>query len=276
VWFDVGELKKSPMHFSHSHITSWQQLLRGRSRQLSDWLVRCEQRKLWLCVVCILIGGGLYGATIGVWRSPLMGLYVGVKLPLLIFLTLGCNAVLNGVLGLLLGSGLGILRSLFALLMSYAVFSMVLGALSPVALFLAMNSPAPDAPNASLAHSICLLIHTGLIAFAGLMSNMHLLRTLVAYCPTPQVARVTLFSWLAGNAFVGGQFSWILRPFFGSPNLEVAFLREDAMEGTFYGAVGRSLVNVLPSVSPSLVLILLVSALIAGVVTLSLHSTNQL
>ena len=41
-------------------------------------------------------------------------------------------------------------------------------------------------------------------------------------------------SWLASNAFVGCQFAWILRPFLGSPNYPVVFLRSDALEGNFY------------------------------------------
>jgi hypothetical protein len=51
----------------------------------------------------------------------------------------------------------------------------------------------------------------------------------------------TLLAWLGGNGFLGAQFSWILRPFFGTPTLEVAFLREDPMKGNFYQTVWRSL-----------------------------------
>ena len=34
---------------------------------------------------------------------------------------------------------------------------------------------------------------------------------------------------------------WILRPFFGTPGLEVAFLRADPMRGTFYEIIWRSM-----------------------------------
>jgi hypothetical protein len=50
-----------------------------------------------------------------------------------------------------------------------------------------------------------------------------------------------MLAWLAGNGFLGAQFSWILRPFFGTPTIEVAFLRDDPMRGSFYEAVWRSL-----------------------------------
>ena len=54
-------------------------------------------------------------------------------------------------------------------------------------------------------------------------------------------ATATLLAWLGGNCFLGAQFSWILRPFFGSPSLDVAFLRPDPMRGNFYQSVWHSL-----------------------------------
>ena len=35
----------------------------------------------------ILIGAGLYGATLGLWRGPLQAFYTAIKFPLVIFLT---------------------------------------------------------------------------------------------------------------------------------------------------------------------------------------------
>jgi hypothetical protein len=61
-----------------------------------------------------------YGFTTGFWRSPMMGVYVALKMPLLVACTLGCNGMLNGLLGLLLG-GLGFRQSLLALLSAFAV-----------------------------------------------------------------------------------------------------------------------------------------------------------
>jgi hypothetical protein len=53
-----------------------------------------------------LLSLAAYGFSVGYWRSAEMGVHVAVKMPLLIACTLGCNATLNGMLGLLLG-GLG-------------------------------------------------------------------------------------------------------------------------------------------------------------------------
>ena len=186
-------------------------------------------------------GLAIYGFTVGYWRDPLMGGYVAVKLPLLVALTLGCNGLLNGLLGLLLGTGLGFRQSLLALLTSFAVAALILGSLAPVTFLLAWNAPPPDAPGASSAHAAYLVTHTCLIGFAGIAANLHLHRLLASRAPTRAAATVTLLAWLAGNGFLGAQFSWMLRPFFGTPRLKVQFLRDNPMEGSFHEVVWAAL-----------------------------------
>ncbi len=204
-------------------------LLRGRPHDLRQWLDGSQSLKV--CVLTIVLGFGMYGFAVGYWRDPSMGLYVAVKMPLLIFITLLCNALLNGMLGLLLGSGLGFRQSLLAQIMSFAVAALILGSLAPAAFFLATSAPA---------YASFMVTHTLLIAYAGVVANVHLLRLLLACTPSSRIAAITLMSWLAGNAFVGAQFSWILRPFFGGPSRPVAFLREEPMKGTFYEGVWKS------------------------------------
>ena len=194
----------------------------------------------WLALAAFT-GLAIYGFTVGYWRDPLMGGYVAVKLPLLIALTLGCNGLLNGLLGLLLGTGLGFRQSLLALLSSFALAALILGSLAPVTFFLAWNAPLPTAPGAANAHATYLVAHTALIGFAGITANLHLHRLLAVKAPTATAATATLLAWLGGNGFLGAQFSWILRPFFGSPSLKVQFLRPDPLDGNFYQAVWNSL-----------------------------------
>ncbi len=187
-----------------------------------------------------------------------MGCYVAVKMPLLIACTLGCNGLLNGLFGMLLGSGLGFRQSLLALLTSFALAALILGSLAPVTWLLAWNAPPPDSAGAAGAHAFYLVAHTCLIGFVGITANLHLHRLLSAKAPTPMAATATLLAWLGGNCFLGAQFAWILRPFFGSPALDVAFLRADPMRGNFYQAVWASLQRITDGNGlPALVAILL-------------------
>ena len=209
-------------------------LLRGAPEDLRTWINDPGVKKLRLCVITIVLACGFYGMTVGIWRDPMMGLYVAIKMPALILLTLACNGFLNGMLGLLLGSGLGFKQSLMAQLMSFTIAALVLGAIAPATFFMALNAPPPDAENAASAHSHFLVAHTVLIAMAGIIANLHLAKLLIAVTPDQRTAAATLGAWLAGNAFVGAQLSWIMRPFFGTPSIEVAFLRPDPFNGTFY------------------------------------------
>ncbi|WP_367874971.1 hypothetical protein [Luteolibacter sp. Populi] len=177
-----------------------------------------------------------YGFTTGFWRSPVMGCYVALKMPLLVACTLGCNGILNGLLGLLLG-GISFRQSLLALLSAFASTALILGSLAPVTLMLALNAPPPDSPDARSAHAGYLLFHVLLIAIAGIAGTLSLHRILLQRCNSPAIAMATMIAWLAGNGFLGAQFSWILRPFFGTPTIEVAFLRDHPMRGSFYESV---------------------------------------
>lgn len=236
----------------------------------AEMLARPRGRDLARVAAATAIGFAIYGFTTGFWRSPLMGLYVGVKMPLLIACTLACNGLLNGLLGILLGSNLGFRQSLQALLSAFAISALILGSVAPVTLFIALNAPPPDSPDAATAHAAYLLSHTALIAIAGLTGLARLRRLLENYCPSRTSARATLAAWLAGNAFLGAQFSWIFRPFFGSPHLEVAFLREDPLRGSFYEAVWHSSRRFFIHVSPGLIIGTLGLVLVIALITRAL------
>ena len=215
--------------------------LRDIIQPTTDWLDAPSPRRVAWVAATAFAGLAIYGFTVGYWRDPLMGLYVAVKMPLLVALTLACNGLLNGLLGMLLGTGLGFRQSMLALLTAFALAAVILASLAPVTFFLAWNAPPPDAPGAQNAHATYLVAHTFLIGFAGIMANIHLHRLLAAKAPTRTAATATLLAWLGGNGFLGAQFSWILRPFFGSPSLQVQFLRPHPMEGNFYQTVWYSI-----------------------------------
>jgi len=172
-----------------------------------------------------------------------MSCYVAIKLPAIIFLTLCVNGLLNGLLGLVLGSEIGLRQSLRFLLTGYAIMSVILGALSPVILFLSLNMPGPASEGALVGHATTLLLHTAVIALAGILAHVRLLSYVRGFAATRRAGTHTFLAWLLGNLFVGAQISWNLRPFFVSPGLEIEFLRPDPFDGNFYEAAFRALQN---------------------------------
>jgi hypothetical protein len=216
-------------------------LCRGDSAAIAPWLEERDPRWLLTCAVTITLGCALYGGVVGLWRAPLQAVFTAIKMPLLIFLTCGGNALLNGMLAQVLGAGLSFRQSALAILMSFTIAALVLAALSPVALFILANAPALDSAGSRLGHSVTLLTDVLFVAYAGIVANRRLLRLLEAICATPDAARRVFWSWLAGNLFLGAQLAWVLRPFIGSPGLAIEFLRDDPLRGTFYGAVFRAL-----------------------------------
>jgi hypothetical protein len=215
-------------------------LLRGDAGRLATWLAAPDASALLCDVALILAGSGIYGFTLGIWRAPLQSLYTAIKFPMLIFLTCAGNAVVNGMLAQILGSGLSFRQTSLAILMSFAIASLILGGFAPITLFIWYNAPPLESKNAILGHSVMLLTHVFAIAFAGVMANRRLLDLLRKMSGRDSTARAVLFSWLTGNLFLGAQLAWNLRPFIGSPKLAVQFLRDDPLRGNFYEAVWRA------------------------------------
>ncbi len=248
-------------------------LCEGRPEKLSAWLAQPTAARLLACAAAIVVGCGAYGFTLGLWRAPLMGAYVAAKLPLLIFLTLLTNGVLNGMLAQVLGSGLGFRQTLLAMLMSFACFSLITGALSPVALMMVLDAPRPGEPGGQAAYRSILLTHVVIIAFAGVTAHRRFFPVLAAASESRASGLRVFLAWLAGNLFVGAQLSWNLRPFFGQPVKEVSFLRPDWNRSSFYESVfynGRALLRPLLH-NPAPVLFLLAAAVLFVVLLLRLR-----
>ncbi len=217
-------------------------LLRGEARPIRGWLEQWTSARLHLCLVVIVAGTAAFGAAIGSWRDPLQALYTAIKLPLILLLTTLGNGLLNAMLAPLLGLNLTVRQSLLAVLLSFTIAAVILGAFSPVLYFLVWNTP-PLEPGSRVnlsAYSFILVSQTAMIAFAGMTANVRLVQLLREFSGSRVIARKVLFAWLAVNLFLGSQLAWILRPFVGSPGLPVQFLRDDWLRGSFYEALFRA------------------------------------
>ena len=217
-------------------------LLRG-DQAAFNWIYNRGAWGLVSCVTMIIVGCGLFGATVGLWRSPLQAVYVAVKMPLVILLTAIGNAVLNGVLAQLLGTGLSFRQTSLAIIMSFAVAAIILASLSPLVLFLLINTP----PLCSDGHGgdVMLVALVAEIAFAGVVANVRLLGLIQHSSRGRGVALRTLFAWLAGNLVLGSQIAWVLRPYIGPADLPVEFFRAEPWRGNFFEALAGSVLRLL-------------------------------
>ena len=142
------------------------------------------------------------------------------------------------------------------------------GGIRPVTFFIAVNTPEFGAEDSGMWHGFTLSFHSALIAYAGVLANLKMLRLMVAASGDFSKALRTFFAWTAGNLFLGAQIAYTMRPFFGTPTLPVAFLREDAWDGNFYVSQYNSLERAVGG-NVVMVWLLIVGAIFVGLVFLN-------
>jgi len=216
--------------------------LRAEPERFREWMLCRQGNLVGFCVAAIVLGAGSYGAVMGCWRDPLQALYTGIKLPLVILLTTLGNGLLNGMLAPLLGLNVTFRQSLAVVLMSFAVAALVLGTLSPVALFIVWNTPplAAGTTISSPEYALLQLTLAGFVALSGVMGNVRLVPLLREWAGSAAVARNVLLAWLAGNLFLGSQICWVLRPFIWEANRPVEFIGQNCFQGSFFETIFKA------------------------------------
>ncbi len=216
-------------------------LLRGDSCDVAAWLDERNVPWWFSCVAVIVLGCGLYGGALGSWHGERQAAYAAVKFPLLVLLTTAGNAILNGMLAQLLGTGLSFRQTTLAILLSFTIMAMIVAAFSPLLLFQVANTPPISDGRAG--HAPLQVMNFAIIAFAGVMANIRLLQVVEQFSGTRMAARRTLVAWLAGNLLLGSQVAWILRPFVGTPGLPIEFLRAEPLRGSFFESLVGSVLR---------------------------------
>ena len=145
---------------------------------------------------------------------------------LVILLTALGNGLLNGMLAPLLGLNVSFRQSFLLVLISFALASLILAALSPVALFLVWNTPPLSAATqlSSPEYGFMQLMLALFVGFAGTVGNLRLLPLLRQWTDNSSAARNVLLAWLAVNLFLGSQICWLLRPFIWDPAGGIEFI----------------------------------------------------
>jgi len=214
-------------------------LLRTQTVELRNWLKDWRTQRVFWCLAAVVVGAGLYGAVMGMWRDALQTVYTGIKIPLVILLTTLGNTLLNGMLAPLLGLNFTWRQSFLTVLMTFAIAAVILGALSPVAAFVVWNTPPLTAATrlTSAEYGLLQLTLVVFIAYAGVTGNLRLLPLLRLISGRAAVARKVLLAWLAVNLLLGSQICWVLRPFLWDPARPVEFLGPEYLRGSFYETV---------------------------------------
>lgn len=217
--------------------------LRAGPESFHEWVTRRQPALVAFCLVAIVFGAGSYGAVMGCWRAPLQAFYTAIKLPLVIVLTTTGNGLLNGMLAPLLGLNVTFRQSLMAVLVSFAITALVLGAFSPVALFIVWNTPPLTGATTftSPEYGFMQLTLAVFVALGGVIGNVRLLPLLRLWAPSARIARNVLFAWLAGNLLLGSQICWVLRPFIWDSKRPIEFIGPEGFHGSFFETVFQAI-----------------------------------
>ena len=176
-------------------------------------------------IALLCVGGLVYGAAMGSFSlRPLQMMYSAAKVPLLLSLSAVVCLPSFFVVNTLLGLRDDFPSALRAVLAAQATVAASLLALMPLVLFLYMSSD--DYRFAVQANGLMFLLAT----LGGQRGLDRHYRPLVQKDPRHRIARR---AWILLYVFVAIQLAWVLRPFVGSPGLDVNFFREGAWSNAY-------------------------------------------
>ena len=203
-------------------------------------------------IVTILLGTMAYGYVFGMWRAPLQGLYSALKMPVLFFATVLASPTANTMLAQVFGTKLSFRQVCTCMLIGMAVAAALLGAFSPILLFLIAQLPSPGtaylefaltdraADSITSVYWWLLIAHVSVIGAAGIAGNLKLYRLLVALEIRKRLTIALMIAWMGVSGFVGCELSWLLSPFLCDPTIEPHFVQQGYFEENFYERMWRA------------------------------------
>ena len=189
------------------------------------------------------LAAALYGFTCGAVHGLELAARNLVKFPLLVIVTSAICSLAYWVFATFLARGMSF-RSVQRLsLRTFHDTSILLAALSPVTLFLAVTFEKPVAPDALGEYPMVLGVNVVLIALCGSIALVRQAFGLLGEHRVPLRRGVlVVLSWLAVSLLAGGQCSWYFRPYFGlAYEMDIPFMLGTAPDfrsaTSFYEAV---------------------------------------
>ena len=186
----------------------------------------------WRALLLLLVTGGfVYGAVMGFFTArPLQSLYSGLKVPMLLVVTSAVCLPNFFIVNTLLGLRDDFAYALRGILAAQATMGVVLMSLAPLTLW--VYASTSDYDLAIVLNGVMFLVAT----LVGQVVVSRHYQPLIEKNPRHRIGKG---AWLTLYVFVAIQLAWVLRPFVGSPGLEVSFFREDAWSNAYVRLLGR-------------------------------------
>lgn len=184
-------------------------------------------------MLVILIFTSVYGVVMGSYNGVLQSLVSGVKIPVLIFLSLLICFPALFVIQYMIGSTMTLSHMTNTILSGFVVFATIALSFSPIVVFFMITSNN---------YAFLKLLHVAIFVFSGIFAVRTIINGLVFSCEKkniyPKLGMNIFKTWIIIFAFVSSQLAWSLRPFVGNKDMAFQIFREH--EGNFYVAVFQS------------------------------------
>jgi len=184
-------------------------------------------------ILLILIFSILYGVIMGSYNGFLQGLVTGIKMPVLIFLSIIICFPALFVIQFMIGSKMSVIQMVNMILSGFIVFTTISLSFSTIVIFFMITGNN---------YAFIKLLHVGIFCFSGIFAMKTIIGGLKYSCEKkniyPKMGLNIFKIWIIIFAFVSAQLAWNLRPFVGSKDLPFEMFR--AKESNFYLAVMQS------------------------------------
>jgi hypothetical protein len=185
----------------------------------------------------ILLFSFIYGIVMGSYNGLLQSVVTGIKIPILILLSLLICFPALYVIQYMIGSTMSIYQMTNIILSGFIVFSTIALSFSPIVIFFMITSDN---------YAFLKLLHVAIFTFSGIFAVKTIIIGLTFSCEKkniyPKLGMKIFKIWVVILAFVSSQLAWNLRPFIGSRDLSFELFRK--RESNFYVAVIQSVANI--------------------------------
>ncbi len=180
-----------------------------------------------LLFLTVLIGGGLFGAAMGLFRPGPQILSSAVKLPIVLLLTAGLTVPAYSAARWAAGAQVSARQDILLFMSTLGLTSLVLAAVAPVVLLGVLSGFSYHATILTVV-ACC-----GVAGIVGMLAFIRAARRQAGSSWSSIVVSALVF------ALVGTQMAWTLRPFVARPRAQFEVVR--SMEGSFTDSVGTSI-----------------------------------